>query len=314
MLRVRGAGNFSIDDLLMGTEHSIKKPWVHGGLSQQIESFDLLCDWGIMAGDRISTLVPNGPRAALCLVVAMRRYCVVPLNPSAPAENIAATLSRLQIRCVISPAGEKIALASQQAGIPHIMMQPKDKDGSFELARSTSSCSLSAHGMHGAPNNHVLVLQTSGTTSEPKSVPFTLQRLIESGRALADSMQLNGSDVGLNVMPLHHVGGIACNVMAPLLSSSSMIYVTWLDASNWYASIENVELAITWCYAAPAMWSQIIPHGESKGCKMHVLRILRSGAAPLPHSSAIRLAALFGEQTCVLPTYSMTVRATTVPL
>ena len=271
-----------------------------------MDLFDLR-PWGVATGDRVALLVPNGPRAALCLVASMRRYCVVPLHPSAPAENMAAALSRLRPRCIVSPAGEKVALASQQAGIPHVVLQQKDgMAGAFDLVAPRSRL---LSGDIAVACDHVLVLQTSGTTSEPKLVPFSMRRLVESGRALADSMQLSAEDVGLNTMPLHHVGGIACNVMAPLVASSRMMYAAWSDASAWYVSIEGKEPVVTWCYAAPAIWTQVARHGESMDRTVpHAMRLLRSGAAPLPHAEAMRLAALFGERTCVLPTYSMTVR------
>ena len=271
--------------------------------------------WGVAVDDRIALLVPNGPRAALCLVVAMRQYCVVPLNPSAPMENIAAALFRLRPRSIVSPANKKVALVSQQVAIPHVMLQPMNQlPGAFELTVPCITCSPRPTGAVLASRDHVLLLQTSGTTSEPKLVPFSLRRLMESGRALADSMHLSAEEVGLNTMPLHHIGGIACNLMAPLVASSRMVYSVWSDASAWYALVEDTEPAVTWCYAAPAIWSQVTAHGDAtKSIAPHTMRLLRSGAAPLPHAEATRLAALFGEQTCVLPTYSMTVRSCMLP-
>ena len=67
-------------------------------------------------------------------------------------------------------------------------------------------------------DDDALILHTSGTTGKSKRVPFSLRRLLASGNALAGSLELRESDVGLNMMPLHHVGGITCNLMAPLLS------------------------------------------------------------------------------------------------
>lgn len=54
------------------------------------------------------------------------------------------------------------------------------------------------------------------------------------------------------------------------------------------------------------MWSMLVQHVTEQqiGIPRHHLRVLRSGAAPLPHAHAEALAELFG--CCVLPTYSMT--------
>ena len=305
---LRGGGEAVLESVLSSTE-SFTVPWSRGELLAQRELFDLHCS-GVVAGDQIALLVPNGPCAALCLVATMRQYCVTPLNPSAPAENVAASLTRLRARCIVSPASEKVTFASQQACIPHVVLHRVDgHPGAFDLAAPHLSLSTCFEDVAVASSDRVLVLQTSGTTSEPKLVPFSLQRLMDSGRALAESIQLNADDVGLNTMPLHHVGGIACNLIAPIVAGSRMVYAAWSDASAWYAFIEDTEPAVTWCYAAPAIWSVVTAHGEATdSIAPHTMRLLRSGAAPLPHAEATRLAALFGEKTCVLPTYSMTVR------
>ena len=50
-----------------------------------------------------------------------------------------------------------------------------------------------------------------------------------------------------------------------------------------------------------------LQEGESRrGGKKNGVRILRSGAASLPHADALRLKKIFGGRTCVMPTYSMT--------
>ena len=84
--RLRGGGDASLNDLLSCTTHSIIVPWTREEFSRQMDLFDLR-PWGVATGDRVALLVPNGPRAALCLVASMRWYCVVPLHSSAPVEK-----------------------------------------------------------------------------------------------------------------------------------------------------------------------------------------------------------------------------------
>ena len=152
----------------------------------------------------------------------------------------------------------------------------------------------------------VLILHTSGTTGISR-VPFTLRRLIACGRALAHSLELGALDVGLNMMPLHHVGGIACNLAAPLVSRSRMIYADSFVAAEWHTLVRTPRPTVTWCYAVPTMWSLILQHCDQTGDALPpTLRLLRSGAAHMSHSVALRLAALLGPRSCFMPTYSMT--------
>ena len=91
-----------------------------------------------------------------------------------------------------------------------------------------------------------------------------------------------------------------------------MLYAPRFDAAEWFAYVDRKSRpgeeaqTITWCYAVPAMWQQLLQHGQQLPPQNRPdLRVLRSGAAALPHAVAVGLARLF-PQSCVLPTYSMT--------
>ena len=122
-----------------------------------------------------------------------------------------------QVCCVIG-AGKAAAVAAE-VGVRHLQiaeLQCPDEQNTVQL-RSVMDTSG-----HMALDDVALILQTSGTTAVPKLVPFTLRRLCDSGGALATSMNLSRADMGLGCMPLHHVGGIACNLFAPLVSGGSV--------------------------------------------------------------------------------------------
>ena len=147
----------------------------------------------------------------------------------------------------------------------------------------------------------VLVLTTSGTTGDSKPVPYTLRRLLSSGIAVAESLRLSELDVCLNVMPLHHVGGVVCSLMAPLVSRSRCAFADTFDEEDWFMQMKAA--AATWFYATPAIFARILAVGATPEEPLPSLRLLRSGGAPLSHSDALRLSARF--RCAVLPTYSM---------
>jgi acyl-CoA synthetase (AMP-forming)/AMP-acid ligase II len=325
-LRPRREQHSNFDDYLSlySEETSFLIPWSRRELMRELDSFDL-GPWGVRPGDRIAMLVPNGQRAALSLFAGLRRYCVVTIDPMQPAANVSAALGRLYPRCLVTLAGPKGRQVSEASNIPLVCIKAKGgggdqgDHGAFILVDPPAAPKGGGGGGSGGSGDRipltklsetVLILQTSGTTSLPKLVTFSVERLLESGKALRDSMHLSASDVGLNTMPMHHVGGIACNMMAPLVSTGRMVYSTWTMAEEWYRTIESKSLPITWCYAAPVMWANVAKFGEEKRSGVravaHRMRLLRSGAASLPHAEAARLAKTFGGRTCVMPTYSMT--------
>jgi len=300
----------TIYQLVEQSNYAVLSGWTRADLCAQIAGFNLE-PWGLRLGARVAIYVPNGLQAAVVLLCTMNKYCAIPLNPDEPASAVSERLHRLQAECLVSrhigetPRGDaKVACAADTASVPLIKLQPCiGPEGSFQIpppAQSGQPLPTSQH-LHnsGWP---VLVLCTSGTTGQSKAVHFSQHRLVLSGHALAASLDLSQNDIGLNMMPLHHVGGICCNLIAPLLRKGCMVFMTAFDPSSWFEAIGSSTLPITWCYAVPTMWSHImqymgqLPH--------HQLRVLRSGAAHLSHLLASELAKKF---TCtVLPTYSMT--------
>ena len=159
-----------------------------------------------MPGDRVALILPSGRAMACFLLAVMASYIVVPLSVSAPVQTLAEALSRSEVRCVVG--GTKAITVAAAASLPVVSVGPGLQHE--DLPRG------SAPRIWMAMESTCLLLQTSGTTAVPKIVPFTFMRLWESGTALADSMALTTDDTGLGCMPLHHVGGIVCNLFATL--------------------------------------------------------------------------------------------------
>lgn len=146
----------------------------------------------------------------------------------------------------------------------------------------------------------VLVLRTSGTTSKPKVVPLSLRSLHAGASSIGQSLGLKEADVCLNVMPYSHIGGISCNLLATLFAGGAVIcapsfnvdlFVDWLG-----------EFKPTWYYAVPTIHKAVLLHCGTNA-PSHNLRLVRSGAASLPHADAQALTELFG--CSVIPSYSM---------
>ena len=315
-------------------DRAIVSTLTNSELLAQLRAFDL-GPWGVSPRQRVAILIPNGEMMATVLLSVMNRYCAVPLNPESTVHELAQLLRQSQSACVLCMHDGKLwdraQAASQAAGLQVVTLE---RDGAREPCfsfpappRSTvaQGCMFDAvstlsqmdpsqtepwcegewcNGL----SDIILVLSTSGTTGSCKNVSFTLERSLASGRALADSMKLCGADCGINMMPLHHVGGIMCNFFAPLVSRGCCFFCEGFSARAWLGAIQNHTPSITWSYAVPSMWAAILQEASTSwfDASRHNLRLLRSGAAMLPHSDAQLLVTLFGPSICVLPTYSMT--------
>jgi oxalate---CoA ligase len=160
-----------------------------------------------------------------------------------------------------------------------------------------------------------LLLRTSGTTSKPKVVPITLSHLFYAGLSIATTLQLTDQDCNCNAMPLFHVGGITCNLIAVLVSGGSVLLAGPLKDPNAFldhltTKPDTVNNCIhphpTWYYASPAMHKAIALTTHARQLSLtkdHRLRFIRSASAHLNHDLALQLSQLF--QCGVIPTYGM---------
>jgi acetyltransferase-like isoleucine patch superfamily enzyme len=157
-----------------------------------------------------------------------------------------------------------------------------------------------------------LVLGTSGTTGSKKLVPFTLRTLLVGAGCIIEGWELSYRDCGLNMMPLHHVGGLLRNLLAPLLSGGRMYCCPVFDPTAWWDHVET--RGITWYYASPAMHRAILAEGEQREKKPLQLRMACNAAGPLAPQLAHDLRQRF--RCPVLPSYGMTecMPATTPPV
>lgn len=102
-------------------------------------------------------------------------------------------------------------------------------------------------------NDTCLLLHTSGTTLKPKLVPITHRYLGTAALCIRSTLQLKSSDVGMNVMPLHHLHGIMVNVLVSAVSGAAVVCTEgWSDAAaffhhcqkhraTWYSAVRRLH-------------------------------------------------------------------------
>jgi len=300
-------------------------PLSFSNLRGLISSRELLSARGISTGDVVAILLPNGPQLAFTLLAVASHCVAAPLDTKMSSEEISAAFHQLRPRHVIVPSQlhwsasssnrapdmdadkvatlQKVALEvdcklhfvwNSQEGAAGTLQYEKLSDA---MGRVHPEEQQIAQGM----NENCLLLRTSGTTSKPKVVPLTGCGLFTGAVAMGKGLDLQPEDVCLNVMPFTHIGGISCSLLASIFAGSSVICAASFDPAifiQWLA-----DLSPTWYYAAPTIHKAIALLAASSQPLVHNLRLIRSGAANLPHKDAEELRRLFG--CTVLPTYSM---------
>ncbi|MEI6970447.1 MAG: AMP-binding protein [bacterium] len=263
---------------------------------------------GVRRNQRVAIVLPNGPEmATACLATAACATCA-PLNPDYKAGEFEFYMSDLKAGLLLTQS----SLNSPAASVARAMgIQVVELDTSPSLAAGLFSLKgVTATGETDEPDwaHHgdvALVLHTSGTTSRPKIVPLTQCNIRASANNIASSLSLGPDDIGLNIMPQFHIGGLVDLLAAPLSAGGSVVCATRFTVPDFTGYLN--EFKPTWCQAVPTMILEIVNHIKTGPGRLPVdlkLRFMRAAAAAMPQQLAADFERLF--KIPVIEIYGMT--------
>lgn len=272
-----------------------------------------LSRFGIGLQDRVCTMFPNGPEAAVCFLVFPLRCVFAPLNPAFTVPEIEFEFQDLPCHTVVVMDGENNSATLQVAleqKVQVLEMQRHAKvAGLFSLRLHEQSPikleqQISTERQSGR-DDIALVLHTSGTTKKPKIVPLTHENLTVGALCITSTLRRQRSDVCLNLMPLYHIHGLSVNVLASAMSGSSVVCTPGYKGpdkpTEWLAS----GMA-SWYSAVPTMHQGIVEAGLSSSdfsAASAGVGLIRNCSAALVPVLADKMEQLF--QCVVMPTYAM---------
>ncbi|MDX1491404.1 MAG: AMP-binding protein [Pseudohongiellaceae bacterium] len=284
-----------------------RKPLDYAALLQHIESTrHTLNDLGIVGGHRVALVLPNGPELALASLAVISTCSAAPINPDYKQVEYEMMFTRLRPSIVIMPSG--LAHAAREAAgrlnIPVLELEinTDDSAGIFNLKVSQGLERIDNEAV--ASPDEAMVLQTSGTTGQPKIVPLTQSNLASSAHNLIRSLGLTAEDRVLHFLPMFHIGGIVDVLGAPLLSGGTVFCAPSFSATDFYRDLASFKP--TWTQGVPIMLEEMLSQCEQHQgiVASHTLRFVRSVSAPLPVERMQAFEAAFN--TPVIEIYGMT--------
>jgi acyl-CoA synthetase (AMP-forming)/AMP-acid ligase II len=224
------------------------------------------------------------------LAAASLGVVTVSINWRLASDELAYILADCQPRIVF--AGADVAASSTEFADVHadnrVIIVGGDGD-QYEQFLATARGVPAAPAVR--PEDHTLVVYSSGTTGRPKGVLISQRALIEHAVCLESYWPLSADDTNFLAAPLFHVAGLSqamwgIHAGARTIFSSEMSVAAVIDAIATGASHAML--------VAPVLAALIAAH-DSVGDVVGRLKYLGYGAAPTPVALVQRAAALWPE-------------------
>lgn len=257
---------------------------------------------GIRAGNIISIVLPNGLELLTTfLAVTWARAIAAPLNPTYKVEELRSYLRASKPQAVIvSPGQHAPREAASSLDVP-IWEVDLDAKGRVQFKHACAA-SVPTNDDPPHPDDVALLLHTSGTTSQPKSVPLTHRNLMSSLGNIVITYKITQDDTSLILMPLFHVHGLLGATLSTLMSGGTVVLPSHFSASSFWRHIITYD--VSWYSAAPTIHQILLMRADVGHPTSGKLRFIRSCSSALTPAVLTRLERRFGAP--VLDAYGMT--------
>lgn len=292
---------------------------------QQVMMF-LRRNMEVQRGDVVAVVLPNGPEMSVMLLAVSSVAACAPLNPAYTRQEFEDCFARLGVKFVVVPQGQESAavVAARKSGVGIIgipVRLPTDKVLKFLRTVFKQPCPTrenvppeqepfdealfeSTPSVTPQSDDLALVLQTSGTTSRPKTVPLTHANICTAVYMIRDSLRLGATDRCLSMLPQFHIGGLVDLLLVPLAAGGRTICAGDFTTQKFFHMLN--ECRPTWYQAAPATLHDLMAHVRETGraTSPSSLKFIRSVSAPLQPSLMNELESALGVP--VIEMYGMT--------
>jgi acyl-CoA synthetase (AMP-forming)/AMP-acid ligase II len=295
-------GNAALEDAALGNaalgNAAGGRTLTYAGLRRSTRAWAQCLDRaGVPAGAGVAVRLtdPLGYATALVAILAAGRV-VIPLDPAAPAAEVARVLAVARPRAAVSDSGR---------GLPPglAMLRPPDGVDGVDAGDAGDAGEIPV----GVTAAGGIFLCTSGTTGTPKGILLREHQLSHVAAAVADHHRLIPADRGYCCLPLFHVNAEVVGLLATLAAGACLVLDGKFSRRGFWPLIE--QRRITWINAVPAIITVLAMDPPATRVPGRV-RFVRSASAPLPPGTLRRFEDAFGIP--VVETYGMTEAASMI--
>ena len=209
----------------------------------------LLGNRGIKPGDRVLIVSENSPDWVVAYFAILYAGAIaVPLDHLISADELAAISAIAEPRAALVSAECAKRLGDTVRANASITIELRELQRPFVLRAKAAPF---------VPERKTLasIVFTSGTTGTPKGVMLTHGNFTAEVMMLGRVFALDGNDVVLSLLPLHHTFEFTCGMLLPLASGARIVYPLGVDAASLSRTLADVRP--TALVGVPALWEAV---------------------------------------------------------
>ena len=249
---------------------------------------------GVKAGDRVVLHLMNRPEMLVAYYACFRLGAIAaPLRTAFRFAELAPMLQRLQPALYIG----QVSLYPNVAAIDAAIL-PREKrvilddtDGahgvlSWDALKQSADTDLPVP----ASNKPAVMINTSGSTGQPKFVVHTLDTIAETARLFCKNFGLSADDIVVSPLQLAHGSGLFCSLSFIQTGTPFVI----LQSADPEALLDNIErYRATWLLGFPYQYAGMLEAQLAKPRDVSSLRMCVTGADTCPVELQKRFAEVF---------------------
>ena len=199
---------------------------------------------GVPAGAGVAVRLPDPLEYATALVAILAAgRMVIPLDPAAPAAEVARVLAVARPQAAVSDSGHDLP-----PGL--VVLSPPEAQAAQDAANTQDAADAVEIPVVAAAAGGIF-LCTSGTTGTPKGILLREDQLSHVAAAVAVIHQLTPADRGYCCLPLFHVNAEVVGLLATLAAGACLVLDGKFSRRGFWPLIE--QRRITWINAVPAI-------------------------------------------------------------
>lgn len=188
-----------------------------------------LFELGVRRGDRVVAAVPNRAEVALLLMACAHLGAIlVPTNPTGSPAELAGIVRQAEPRVLVMDKNSTNALARDaldQLGEVDVVLDDAEAICSGSGRRPVAEVS---------PDDTLMLMPTSGSTSSPKLVTHTHKSLLLTAESFPSWLGLGSADRLLSPLPLFHANALVYSLLGSLSVGASLVLLPRFSASTFW--------------------------------------------------------------------------------